>query len=184
MKEESDLWQRARDLVGLEWTRRLAEATERLPHRCVHNYRHPLDSRKRVEGEPNPHYNRISETRGLPVLQTIGLCMIGSENSETWTGTICEEPIDAKRCPLFLPARGKEEVLREFEGQLRDEAWVRENLPELSSLLWVLGGSPPALPWWRRLLFWALPLRVEPVLPPFDPALLLTEGSKKGEGGT
>jgi hypothetical protein len=138
MKGETEIRGRLNQLLSEELNRRIASATEKLPRRCVHNYRHPLDQRKKVDGESNENYNRITDNRGLPVLQTIGLCMLGSKDPETWGGTICEEPIDAIRCPVFEPSRKKADLLKEFREQLRDESWTRGNLPEVFSLLWLL----------------------------------------------
>ena len=161
------------------------EATqERLPVCCVYNYRHTLDSRKMVHGQENTEYNRITRgdnRTGLPVLQTMGLCMYGSDDPEKWPGTICEDPVDAKRCPpqAFTPKVTPEQVKQEFEAQIKDLVWVKKNLPEVNALLWVLGteklpespSSPPEpqleappiptfvrqpqlrLYWWAKLLF-------------------------------
>lgn len=138
MRGEPEVRVRLNQLLAEEVNKRIAEASERLPHRCVHNHRHPLDQRKQVDGEPNEGYNRIANGRGLPVIQTIGLCMLGSDDPETWGGTICEDPIDAKRCPDFKPAKLKADLLKEFREQLRDEAWAREHLPEVFALMWLL----------------------------------------------
>jgi hypothetical protein len=179
MKTETDIRDRLRVLVGEELDRRVAQAAERLPRRCVHNHRHPLDQRKQVNGEPNDTYNRITSTRGLPVLQTIGLCMLGSEDPETWGGTICEEPLDAKRCPVFTPLKGKAELMQEFEEQLRDAEWVQANLPEVHALLWVLEEvQVPSVPWWKRLLFRFKIIKLEPVTPSIDPTKLLSQSSE------
>jgi len=138
MRGEAEVRSRLNQLLSEELGRRAAFANEKLPQRCVHNYRHPLDQRKSVDGEPNENYNRITGNRGLPVIQTIGLCMLGSNDPENWGGTICEEPLDAKRCPDFTPSKTKAELLKEFREQLRDETWTRENFPEVFSLLWLL----------------------------------------------
>jgi hypothetical protein len=137
-------------------------ASERLPQRCKHNHRHPLDVRKEIAGEPNAQYNRVNG-KNLPV---IGLCMYGFEGPETWPGNICEDPIDAQRCPMFDPAATKESVVADFHEQLRDLDWVSRDLPEVYGLLWALGSSTlPRLPWWKRLLFRILQVHPEP-LPP------------------
>lgn len=125
----------------------IAEFTECLPHHCVHNYRHSLDQRKLIGSEANPDYNRVtSSKRSLPVLQTIGLCMLGSDDPESWSGTICEEPLDAKRCGDFTLARPESALLAEFERLLQDNSWVELNLPQVHILRWVLsleGGTDP-----------------------------------------
>lgn len=148
----------------------IAEFTECLPHHCVHNYRHSLDQRKLIGSEANPDYNRVtSSKRSLPVLQTIGLCMLGSDDPESWSGTICEEPLDAKRCGDFTLARPESALLAEFERLLQDNSWVELNLPQVHILRWVLsleGGTDPS-----PILVEAPPVPVEapqtPVLFPF-----------------
>lgn len=174
MKTEVEVRSRLQALVAEELNRRLADIALRLPVLCVHNHRQPLDQRKQVGGESNPSYNRVVSHTSLPVLQTIGLCMLGSEDPESWPGTICEEPLDARRCPDFTPARTKADVLAEFQGQLADPEWVRANLPEVASLLWVLDQlTLGGLSWWVRLLVWLRVVRREPLAPRLDPAKLL-----------
>lgn len=178
MKTESEVEGFVRDLVCKELDRRISEASERLPHLCINNYRHPLDQRKQIEGEENESYNRITDKVGLPVVQTIGLCLLESEDPTEWGGTICEEPIDAKKCPYFTPAKGKEAILPELESELQNFGWVRENLPEVASLLWVLGDFNLGVPWWKRLLFKFLRIKIEPVHPKIDAQKLLPAPEK------
>jgi hypothetical protein len=116
--------------------------------------------RKRVDGELNPNYNRIS----LAVVQdqSIGLCTLGKDTAEEWNGTICEDPIDAQRCPYFQSKTTKEDLSREFQEQTNDIGWLEHNLPEVYGLMWALS-EPVKLPWWKRLWFWALRIRIEPL---------------------
>jgi len=156
MKTSREIENRIRQLLVDELDRRVAMAQARVPVNCKFNHRQPLDPRRLVEGEPNPHYNRISDTE-----QTIGLCMVGADNPEDWKGTICEDTIDAQRCPLFKPLLSKEKIWKQLKLDLGDTGWVKKTMPELFALLWVLDHStPPALPWWKRMWFWLL--RVEP----------------------
>lgn len=179
MRSHSDVEDRARFLVAEELQHRVNEAQKRLPHLCTHNHRQALDTRRQVDGEPNDNYNRVA----LPVLQqTIGLCMLGAESPENWPGNICEDPIDAIRCPYFNPKKSKHVILDELQLQLRDVGWVKENMPEVSGLLWTLNENqkPLSVPWWKRVWFWFLRIRVEP-LESIDPDRLLpqdTDGSK------
>jgi hypothetical protein len=188
MKANSDIQGRIRELLDEELTRRVRLAEERLPRACVYNHRHPLDSRKLLNGEDNPNFNRITRGESLPVLQTIGLCMFGSENPETWSGTICEDPIDACRCPpqAFTPRVQRDDVAREFEEKIKDLDWVGKNLPQVCALLWVLEEVSPSsnevapteisqeelptieLPWWLRLVMWVGGLDRYKLVPPGD----------------
>jgi hypothetical protein len=130
----------------------------------VHNYRHPLDTRRQADGEPNESFNRIVDRQSLPVSQTMGLCMLGGQSPEEWSGTICEDPIDAQRCPDFVPTQTHDEILAEFLTQVRDVAWLEESMPEVAALLWVLEEKPAfRLPWWKRLWFKMRRFKVEPV---------------------
>lgn len=174
MKTKSEIETRVRELVCAELDRRVAVASERLPTRCVNNYRHPLDTRKQLEGESNLEYNRITDKRGLPVVQTIGFCMLGCSDPENWEGTICEEPIDAKKCKDFKASRGKADILPELAQDLKSTSWVEENLPELFSLLWVLGAVQEVhIPFWRVVWFWVRRIRLEPVVSRIDTSKLL-----------
>lgn len=176
MRSASEVQARARELVQEELDRRIQRASERLPCLCLHNYQHTLDTRKQVDGEPNEGYNRITDDEGAPVKKTIGLCRLGVENPQEWSGTICEEPIDAKKCPYFTPFQSKEDIVHLLEEQLLDRLWVENNLPEVHALYWVLGYWPELrLSWWDRLwaYFRVRRIRLEPVLPPLNPSKLL-----------
>jgi len=165
MKTAQEIEDRLREVLVEELGRRLTRDV--LPHLCSHNLRHPLDHRKTVYDEPNPSYNRIAaghaEGNGsLPVLQTIGLCMLGSENPEEWPGNVCEEPIDAQRWPYFNFKMSRLEVYERFVMDLENPEWVEASLPEVCQLLWVLGsrleladretGLVRLWAWWKRIL--------------------------------
>jgi len=156
MRSETEVQDRIRHLLTLELDRLVAKATARLPHQCIHNHRQPLDVRKEIEGEANPDYNRIE--RRLPV---IGLCMLGAEDPTQWNGTICEDPIDAQRCPYYTDPKSNREVVEgTFHAQLQDLRWVEANMPEVYGLLWALGSETmPQLPWWKTIWFRLLRIR-------------------------
>ncbi len=169
MKNSEEIWDRVRGVIADELERRLDGTQKRLPHLCTHNHRQPTDERKQVEGVGNPHYNRIT-----PEGKTIGLCMLGAESPEDWQGTICEDPIDAQRCPFFNPATTREGVMQEFRGQLQDPEWITSEMPRLSELLWVLDSvEVPKLPFWKRWFLRWRRLSLEPVKPVVNPVLLL-----------
>lgn len=160
MKSEAEIRARLRGLLVQELDRRVQDATRRLPRRCRFHHQQALDVRRLVDGEPNESFNQTR--RSLPVL---GLCGHGVEDPTEWSGTICEDPIDAQRCPLFEAKQSKDDLRQEFERQLQTPEWVQENLPEVAGLCWALGVvQTPALPWWRRFWFRILRIRVEPVL--------------------
>lgn len=166
MKSEQEIRDRLKEAYQEELLKRLALVGERVPHKCTHNYRHPLDARKVTEEGFNPSYNRVTKGNGLPVLQTVGLCLLGSEDASTWGGVICDEPIDAKRCPVFLPKKGKEEVMEELKASMADESWVKENMPEVYALMWALGEvSTPKVSLWAKILVWLSRPKVEAQLP-------------------
>ncbi len=184
MKTASMIKARIQELLLAELDDRVTEAGQRLPHLCVHNHRQPVDTRRRIDDEPNPGYNRVNR-RHLPVLEeSLGLCMYGSEDKETWPGDICEDPIDAQRCPLFTSLLNKDLVHHQFMANLADLNWRKANMPEVHILLGVLAdeANPQVLrlPWWKRLWFWALRIKVEPqvIEPPLDLTLLLPPASE------
>ena len=164
MKTQIEVQDRIRTLLTAEFDRRTRDAERRLPHLCRHNHRQELDPRKQVAGESNDGYNRVDRT-GLPVVQSIGLCGLGMEDAGNWNGDVCDEPIDAKRCPYFTPTQGKDTILRSFREQVADPVWLQANLPEVHGLLWVLDATAPNyhLPWWKRLWFRFWRIRLEPV---------------------
>lgn len=188
MKPEFEVRTRVRTLLVEELNRRLEERTNRVPTSCVHNHRNPLDNRKQVEGEANEDYNRITDHRALPVVQTIGLCMLGADDPESWQGTICEDPIDAKRCPDFTLKQDKLAILEEFREELSTPGWVHENMPEVATLCWVLGeiaSETAKVPWWKVLwVRWVLKVKVEDLVAVTDPVGLLPspEEAESDEG--
>jgi hypothetical protein len=193
MKSETQIQDRVRLLMVAELDRRVEKGCAKLPHNCIHNYRHSLDARKTVEGEPNTHYNSIEHPRG----QTIGLCQLGSEDPETWGGTICEDPLDAAKCPYdsFTPRFTKDELWDHLIEQAKNPEWASANMPEVAALTWVLQTASvkavqetakvvtlmrqvtlleearesgvyvgkPPAGWFKRLVFKWLGLRVAPV---------------------
>jgi hypothetical protein len=90
--------------------------------------------------------------------------MYGSGDPESWPGNICDEPIDAKRCPYFTPRVDKKAILIQFREDLKNADWVQNNLPGVAELLWVLEMAElPRIPLWKRVWFWILKVRVEPI---------------------
>lgn len=191
MRSQADVKTRLKVLLVAELDQRVEDASEKLPHHCVHHICHPLDTRKTIDGEPNPAYNRITTGKDLPVAQTIGLCGLGKEDPEAWNGTICEDPIDAQNCPhrSFEPKATEEQIWDELVDQFNDPEWAAENLPEAAALAWVVEEAElvewseratvfieeveiiedasetgiymgPELPWWKRLIFRLLKIRV------------------------
>lgn len=178
--DEIRIRDRIRFLLAEAIEKRVAEVTKRLPRLCKHNYRHGLDTRRQVYGEANESFNRITLASGDDVTQNLGLCMLGAENPEEWPGTICEDPVDAQRCPYFDPIVSKEIIWRDFHAMLQEPELLRAELPEVYGLLWALDGytSYLRLPWWKRLWFWFLRVRIEPLTPmPADIAQLLLPAS-------
>jgi hypothetical protein len=162
MRIEGEVQDRIRYLLTQELDRRVTEACARLPHKCKNNHRQSLDVRKKVGGETNEQYNQVVG-RHLPV---IGLCMLGASDPTQWNGTICEDPIDAQRCPDFDPTDTRVSVRNSFDLQLTDLGWVAENLPGVYELLWALGSNAmPKLPWWKEVWFWFVRIRPDPILP-------------------
>ena len=156
MKTQTEIEDRIRFLLTEALDRKVVEASSRLPRLCRHNHQHPLDTRRQVHGEPNAGYNRITVGEGDTVVQTIGLCLLGSNDPETWGGTICEDDIDAQKCSLFEPVMDKETVWRDFSAILNDPDRLRNEFPEIYGLVWALEsfvGLTYRLPWWKRLWF-------------------------------
>jgi hypothetical protein len=129
-----------------------------------------------VDGESNPGYNRITVGDRSPTTKRIGLCLLGSADPEEWSGTICEDPIDAKKCPYFNPTqKSKGEILEEMHGDLNNQDWLKSGIPEAHTLLWVLGELTLSIPWWKKALLWFRVIQIEPVVPLIDPSKLLSQ---------
>ena len=181
-KTTTEIEDRIRFLLAKELEMRVRRASQRLPHRCVHNLRQPLDTRTTVEGDANPYYNRITMGVGpegvpIPVHQTIGLCTFKDTATDLDCQallTICEDPIDAQRCPVFSPRETKETLWAEFEMQVQNSVWLHENLPEVYGLYWALDSTCYVkVPWWARVLYRLLRIRPEPLRPSADLMKLL-----------
>lgn len=165
MRSKAEIRDRIQELLSKELDARIAMAHRRLPSMCEHNHRQALDVRKRVEDEPNELYNRLERGPRLPIAPTIGLCMLGSESPEDWPGNICEDPIDAQRCPWFSVRVNKETLIAEFQRQVADSAWLQEHMPEVYALSWVLN-SQERLPWWKRAWYYLFAsFKPEPLSP-------------------
>jgi hypothetical protein len=172
MRTLDEINDRIRGLLFEELQRRVAYAEKRLPCRCVYNKQNPLDSRHYHEGEDNSNHNRITTEPWVATTRTIGLCMYGAENPEEWPGNLCEDAIDAQRCPLFKPRQSKEEIWEEFANQLHDCDWIQANMPRVYELLWVSDAvtifHDPWHPWWVRLWWYFLRINLEPLRPGVD----------------
>jgi hypothetical protein len=180
MKNQTQIEERLRRLVRKALDEHMASFDEKLPHKCHHNHRQPLDHRKTVYGEVNPSYNHITagqDERGvaLPVVQTLGLCMLNAETPDEWRGDICEDPVDAQRCSVYSPILTKEALYSEFVSNASSGEWLEKHYPEVWSLLWVLGDSldlqgevppPPPLGLWSRVWQAIFPKTPVAALPP------------------
>lgn len=100
--------------------REYRDKLHRCPVNCEYNYRHTtLDSEgKEVE---------------------VGLCMLGSDNSEEWQGLICDDEETAKNCPYFTGKHTRDSIQKDFEESLDDEIIVANNYKDIAALSWVLG---------------------------------------------
>lgn len=177
MKTQIEIQDRIHTLLLDEFDRRLQEASRRLPHLCRHNHRQTLDARKQIAGEPNDGYNRV-DRHGLPVVQSIGLCGLGMEDAGNWNGDVCDEAIDAQRCPHFQPTLDKPALLESFKQQVTSPEWLQAHLPEVYGLMWALESTSSNfhLPWWKRLWFRLWRFRVEPIKPMSDGTWVQIEG--------
>ena len=142
MRPINEIEDRIRGLFFEELRLRGAEAEKRLPARCIYNKQNPLDSRSLHEGEPNDYHNRITTEPWTASTRTIGLCMYGSKDIETWPGNLCEDAIDAQRCPLFTPLQSKAEILAEFMSDISNVAYKSASVP-----IPITGGGSAAAYW-------------------------------------
>ncbi len=155
MKTKEEIESRVLDIVQAELDKRVAQYSKVLPRNCKNHYDHPLDDQKYLgDGTRNPNYNRIS----LPVVNSvIGMCTLEDLR-------ICEEESDAKTCRLFQTLYTKDIIWDKFQKELSDIKWVKENMPDLAQLLWVLEKGvfkTPPLTWWKTLKFRLFPIPFE-----------------------
>jgi hypothetical protein len=166
VKTENEIRKLAEDLLRRDLSDRLAQSSRVLPCNCKYNHKHPLDTRKKVLGCGNSKYNTMDD-----LTRTIGLCMYGAEDPETWPGTICEDDVDAQRCPTFSPLKPSQEVTQEFKSLVQDLDWLEVNIPKVWALYWTIEQrtpisipSPPAGVWQRT---WCALRNWVSSLPPF-----------------
>jgi len=184
MRSEREIRNRISFLLSEELVSRIESSEKRVPRGCRFNHRQPLDVRKTIDGEANPRYNCVSQSEKsrLPVQQTIGLCMYGSDG-DAWTGDICEDEIDAKRCGKFEPQQTKEEIREGFLRDIRDPGWMSSNMAEVSTLLWVLElMSVSTLPWWLWLWYRFRRVSIEPQVEVASVIHLLPDAVGSGNG--
>ena len=173
MRSRDEVVDEAQRLISEEFSRRVNEAGLRLPWKCRHNYKHPLDPRKTDEfGDPNPNFNKIK----LPIYPVkedeypnhmIGLCLHGYNGKvdDNWRwDRVCEEASVSRSCPDFTSIESRESVLDKFVAELNDPAWVAMAMPRLAAIMWVLESMPPIRPtWWQRLKLWVKGVKTEAI---------------------
>jgi hypothetical protein len=153
LKTPEEIYLKASEALTAEIEKRVAEASVRQPHKCLYNHGHTLDTRHLLEGEANPDRNRIVRSDGSPVDQTLGLCLYGAEDPTLWPGNICEDDIDALSCPYFTPHESVETVQKQIFLDFSNPDWVRENVPDVGALMWVLElCDVKPVSWWQKVL--------------------------------
>jgi len=118
------------------------------------------------------------QSKTLVVLQEespIYLCLLGSEDSATWSGDICDDTVAAS-CKHFNPRIPAEDVVEEFKELLKDDRYVYDNYLDIATLQWVLGDRifQYDLSWFGRFVMWIKIklIRVQPPAPQLsDPGL-------------
>lgn len=152
MKTESQVKARLAELIESEYATQVAKRSVLRPTSCKHNYRHPLDTQKYKDGEPNPVYNQLDKVH-LNVLPTIGVCLLGKEDPCTWSGTICEDEEHASSCHDYNPIKTLKDIQKEVSDDLSDKTWLAENRPDILELSWASEDLPrPKGPgFWSKL---------------------------------
>jgi len=165
MRSRQEILSRYKFVLAEEIERRVAEASRRSPHLCVHYQAHNLDTRREVHGEPNPLYNRITDADGALVPEALGLCLYGAEDEVNWSGKLCSEVADAQTCPFFGPRVMKEDIEKDITDLTSNPEKLRAVLPEAYALVWVIGAieTLPQLSWWQRLWWRWRKVQVEPL---------------------
>lgn len=151
MKSEAQLIDRIKVLLVAEWERRVLVRGTRTPEACRNHHWQDLNLRNTADGTPNDAYNRVAVEGGTRT----GLCLYGSRTEE-WSGTLCEDAVDAQRCPHFDPLWSPGLMYADYLLDLADLEWVSSSLAEVQILSWALETlpAPPAPSWVRRVLTW------------------------------
>lgn len=159
MKTSGEIKRRLEKL-RLRYLRQYSSATQsKKPENCVHNVEHSPrlpDSKLPTEFEISP---RIVSTLVViqPEIVSIRLCTYGSDNPETWNGTVCDSEEVSKSCPFFQPVKSEDQANEEFEKLLADDAYVLKHYKDIAVLQWVLNyrvfKSPLSI--WGKFLIWA-----------------------------
>ncbi len=148
MKTKSEVESRIIKLKKKHLQLYIQEKCGKTPENCVFNVLH-VD--KTIYGDAGFKFDRsIEEYEMLPNVSVtalvlnpdsnvIRLCSYGSDKPEEWNGDICDSVAVSKNCNKFIPIKEEEEARNEFDLLLQDDKYVHKNMPDLSSLQWVIG---------------------------------------------
>jgi len=81
----------------------------------------------------------------------VRLCMLGVDRPD-WNVDTCETAKQATSCPAFMLVRNREQIEEQFENNIQEIDYLRENYRDLYTLSWVLGDVETKYTWWQR--FW------------------------------
>jgi hypothetical protein len=137
MQDEKAIKRRIKLLRDQYIQETLDHARTKLPHHCKFNYDHALEG-----GE------------------TIGLCMYGAQDPESWPGDICDSEDVSRICPKFEMLVSSKDLASILDKKMLDPDFLADHVPEIPALLWVLSGEDTCLPviynqdesWWIKLL--------------------------------
>jgi hypothetical protein len=142
MRAAEEVERRLKKLTSRYKERYLAQSQGRFHKSCIHNRTHMPTST--VKSESSKMWESSMSPRRqvtLIVMQPeapIGICMYGSEKSETWNGNTCDDDSVSEECPYFAPSQSKEDASAEFDSMLKDDALVLAEYPDVAALQWVL----------------------------------------------
>ena len=167
MKSHNQILKRLKKLRLVYAKQYIEESQKRIHHNCEHNCeQEPLNvgSSDIVEFEITPR-----QVTSLVIIQDpapIRICMYGSEDIETWPGSICDNDDISSNCKWFKPRISASEAKEEFLLLLGDDEYVLNNYKDFAALQWAINDRiyKHELSWVDKLFFW-LNSFIKPVVP-------------------
>lgn len=133
--------------------------------KCSQKREH-LNCRYNHEQEPSQHdYSTVELELAPRKSETVVLiqdddsvfyCTYGSDDSEQWSGLICDKDEIARSCKWFVPSVSPKEAQDEFLELMGDDKLVYEEYRDIAILQWTLDDRvhKHALSWWERMILW------------------------------
>jgi len=164
VKSKSAILKRLKKL-RVRYARSYIKDSQRRAHRnCIYNHEQEplrsldpwiLEGHAKAEVELAPCRTEII-IASSPDRSTAFYCSYGSDDSENWSGIICDKDEIAKECKWFIPEVSPKEARDKFLRLMADDEYIYNNYRDIAVLQWVLDDRVHrhALSWWEELVIW------------------------------